>query len=131
MRFVEELQTRTLVDFNGHRGSERLRELLAWIDISPVVPASLDALGQETAHRGWLDGPHAITEMRNSLLHPRHRQRLTATPVNARIDLQELVLWYVELALLRLIDYQGGYANRLGSRRIGVVEDVPWCRVPP
>jgi hypothetical protein len=64
--------------------------------------------------------------MRNSLIHPRGRQRLTATPVRARIELQELVLWYVELTLLRLIDYRGGYANRLGSKTTGVVEPVPW-----
>ena len=64
--------------------------------------------------------------MRNSLVHPPRRRQLTTTPVRARIDLQELVLWYSELALLRLLEYQGGYANRLGARTIGVVEDVPW-----
>jgi hypothetical protein len=69
---------------------------------------------------------HAITEMRNSLVHPRQRQRLAATPVHARIDLQALALWYVELALLRLIDYRGEYANRLGAKITGIVEKVPW-----
>jgi len=49
-----------------------------------------------------------------------------ATPVHARIDLQELVMWYAELALLRLIDYRGEYANRLGAKMTGVAEDVPW-----
>jgi hypothetical protein len=128
VRFVDELQTHSPADFDhSHlKASERLRELLAWIGISPAIPTSLSNLDQEATHRGWADGPHAITEMRNSLVHPRHRQRLTATPVHARIDLQELVLWYAELALLRIIDYQGGYANRLGDKWAGVVENVPW-----
>jgi hypothetical protein len=128
VRFVEELQTRTPADFDNPRAkaSERLRELLTWIGISPRVPSSLAALDHEAAQRGWTDGPQAITEMRNSLVHPRRRQRLTATPVRARIELQELVLWYAELALLRLIDYRGGYANRLGVKATGIVEDVPW-----
>jgi hypothetical protein len=128
VRFVEELQTRTPADFDNPRAkaSERLRDLLAWIGISTMIPASLAALDHEAAQRGWADGPHAITEMRNSLVHPRQRQRLTTTPVHARIDLHELVLWYAELALLRLIDYRGGYANRLGAKATGIVEDVPW-----
>lgn len=128
VRFVEELQTRTASDFKGVMASERLRELLAWIGIDPAIPASLAALTQEASRRQpeWADGPHAVTEMRNSLVHPPRRQRLTATPLHARIDLQELLLWYTELALLRLIDYRGGYANRLGAKTTGIVEDVPW-----
>ncbi len=44
----------------------------------------------------------------------------------ARIELQELALWYVELALLRLIDFNGLYSNRLGEKATGIVEPVPW-----
>jgi hypothetical protein len=82
VRFVEELQTRAPADFDNPRAkaSQRLRELLGWLGISPTVPASLAALVQEAAQRRWTDGPHAITEMRNSLVHPRRRQRLMATP---------------------------------------------------
>jgi hypothetical protein len=130
VRFVEELQTHTAVDFDSPaaKASVRLRELLAWIEIDPGIPTSLVALTQEASRRtpAWADGPHAITEMRNSLIHPRQRERLTATAVHARIDLQEMALWYAELALLRLINYQGSYANRLGAKTTGVVENMPW-----
>jgi hypothetical protein len=44
----------------------------------------------------------------------------------ARIELQELALSYVELALLRVIDFNGSYLNRLGERVAGIVEPVPW-----
>jgi hypothetical protein len=123
---VEELGTRSARDFEGFYASDRLREVLGWIGIDAAIPGSLAALSREAAGR-WDDGPHAITEMRNSLVHPNRRQRLTSTPVHARIELQELVIWYVELALLRLIDYQGGYMNRLGPKAKGVVDDVPWA----
>lgn len=132
VRFVEELQTRTAADFDNPRSkaSGRLRELLAWVGIDPAIPASLGALSQEASRRtpAWVDGPHAITEMRNTLVHPSRRERLPAPPAHARVDLQELVLWYAELALLCLIDYQGEYANRLGAKVTGVVENVPWAR---
>ena len=111
VRFVEELQTHTARDFDQRKASERLRELIAWLSIRPAVPAALTSLYHEAEQRGWADGPHAITEVRNSLIHPRSRQRLMATPVRARIELHELILWYVELTLLRLIDYRGGYAK--------------------
>jgi hypothetical protein len=128
VRFVEELQLRSARDFDNPRlkASDRLRELLAWLEVDPAIPTQLTALAEEAARQNWLDGPHAIGEMRNALIHPRQRQRLTTTPVNARIDLQELVLWYVELALLRLIDFHGPYANRLGAKRTGSVEHLPW-----
>ena len=126
VRFVEDLGTRREREFDAVYASERLRELIGWIEISPAIPGSLTDLAQEAPGRRWSDGPHAITEIRNSLAHPRRRRRLTTTPVHVRVDLQELVLWYTELALLRLIDYQGGYLNRLGPKMTGVVDDVPW-----
>jgi hypothetical protein len=64
--------------------------------------------------------------MRNALVHPRQRERLTAPALEARIELHELAPWYVELALLRLISFDGECMNRLGSRTTGVVEPVPW-----
>jgi hypothetical protein len=60
-------------------------------------------------------------------IHPRQRRRLTATPSPARIELQELALWYAELALLRVIDFKGNYSNRLGAKVTGIVEPVPWA----
>jgi hypothetical protein len=124
--FVEDLQTQNAATFDRASASDRMRELLNWIGVSPAVPASLAALHREAARRGWADGPHATTQMRNSLVHPPRRQRLASAPVHARIDLRELVLWYAELALLRLIDFRGQYANRLGAKMTGIVEDVPW-----
>jgi hypothetical protein len=46
--------------------------------------------------------------------------------MGARIELQQLSLFYLELALLRLIGFDGEYANRLGSHWVGDVEPVPW-----
>jgi hypothetical protein len=128
VRFVEELKTRREADFDrGTRASDRLRELLGWLEVDPSIPSSLDDLSREASRLGWEDGPHAVTDMRNALVHPRIRDRLMAPSMAAKIELNELALSYCELALLRLIDFDGEYANRLGSRMVGVVEPVPWC----
>jgi hypothetical protein len=126
VRFVDELGTHEATDFDGLRPSERLRELLAWLDVEPTIPPQHTALASEAANQNWADGPHAIGAMRNALIHPRQRERLLRTPSIARIELQELALWYVELAVLRLIDFNGSYFNRLGEKATGIVEPVPW-----
>jgi hypothetical protein len=126
VRFVEQLGTRKAEDFDSLKASDRLRELLGWLQVDAAIPTQLTALANEAIRRGWADGPHAIGEMRNALIHPNKRQRLMATPGMARIELQELALWYVELALLRLIDFKEPYANRLGEKLTGVVEELPW-----
>jgi len=126
VRFVDELGTRQAKDFDGLMASERLRELLVWLEVDPTIPSQQTALASEAARQDWDDGPHAIGAMRNALIHPRQRERLLRTPSMARIELQELALWYVELALLRLIDFNGLYSNRLGEKATGIVEPVPW-----
>jgi hypothetical protein len=126
VRFVDELRTRQAKDFDGLMAPERLRELLAWLEVDPTIPPQQTALASTAASEDWNDGPHAIGAMRNALIHPRQRERLLRTPTMARIELQELALWYVELALLRLVDFNGFYLNRLGEKVTGIVEAVPW-----
>jgi len=124
--FVEDLKTRGKKDFDGAKGSDRLRELLDWMNMPHSIPPSLQELRAAASRLDLDDGPHAITEFRNALIHPPRRDILDAPTMGARIELQQLSLLYLELALLRLIGFHGEYANRLGSRLVGDVEAVPW-----
>ena len=75
------------------------------------------------------NGLYAFTEVRNSITHatPENRARLRNMPDATLIEAWELGLWYLELILLRLFDYQGFYENRMLRRRlIGGIETVPW-----
>jgi hypothetical protein len=73
----------------------------------------------------WIDAPHAITEIRNSLIHPEHKRR--GQFGKAFYPAWELSQWYLELALLRICEYSGTYSNRTVSGKwIGTVEPVPW-----
>jgi hypothetical protein len=74
------------------------------------------------------NGLYAVTEERNSIIHatPENRARLHNMPEATLIEAWELGLWYLELILLRLFDYQGFYVNRmLRMRLIGGLETVP------
>jgi hypothetical protein len=133
VRFVEDLGQFTPEEFDRveHKASGRLRELLQWLEVDPAIPTGLLALYKEAGRRGWADGPNALDAMRNALIHPSKRTRIDNTDVRARIELHDLAIWYVELALLRVLGHSGEYLNRLGVREAGVVELVPWAREPP
>lgn len=72
----------------------------------------------------WTDAPNALIEMRNYLVHPKHKYY----PVDFRPAIYEtwkLGLWYLELSLLKLCGYSGEYHNRLTSEWVDQIEYVP------
>jgi hypothetical protein len=72
------------------------------------------------------DGPKAITEVRNFIVHPgKENKRLTGREI-PYWEVLNLALWYLELVFLHLFGHEGVYANRLISGRyIGDVSPVP------
>jgi hypothetical protein len=87
----------------------------------------IESLVELAKNNKWIDGPHALTEIRNSLSHPKNRQRVLDASDSAKWDALDLGLWYLELVLLYIFGYQGRYTNRLiKNQRDGDTEPVPW-----
>lgn len=105
--------------------SERLRVLLIELRIGAGMPLGIPDLLQFC---GNADGPKALTEIRNAIVHPRKakREQLSGISDIAMYQALKLGLWYLELILLRLLGYNGYYYNRLtyGYR------EVPWGASP-
>jgi len=111
--------------FKDLRASDKFRLLFSSLDIPIDISTNTPLLGKLAKQFNWLDAPHAMTEVRNSLVHPEHKRHGQLGSVI--FETWNLGLWYLELALLRLCNYSGMYSNRLVvSRRVGQVEDVPW-----
>jgi len=106
--------------FKNLRASDKFRLLFSSLDIPIDIPVSLPELKQFN----WLDAPHAITEIRNSLVHPENKRRGQFD--NAFFPVWNLSQWYLELALLKICNYSGTYGSRLMQRYVGQVETVPW-----
>jgi hypothetical protein len=125
---VEDEKSMTPQEFDRLKfgAAARIRKLFDWLHLGPGIPATLTVLSAEASRLRWSDGPHAIDSLRNALIHPSKRARIEDTDLTARIELHELALWYVELALLRAIDFSGDYSSRLDSRSAGTVVPVPW-----
>ena len=71
------------------------------------------------------DGPKAITEIRNDLVHAKQTYQ-----VNAEVQMDALRLghWYIETILLKQFGYHGRYRNRLAITGESPFELVPWAR---
>lgn len=127
LSFEYSVRDRRLVETKGFkelRASDRMRLLLSSLDIPLEIPAHLAELTKLAGGLNWLDSPHALTDVRNSLVHPERKQKASFS--GCYYDTLRLGLWYLELAVLRICGYSEVYANRLTQKRVGEVERLPW-----
>jgi hypothetical protein len=113
-------------DAESLSASNKIRLILNQLDISPVIPANLvELLGvPEIA-----DGPEVFVQIRNGLIHGQERKRreLMNISILAKNEALTLGVWYLELALLKILDYKGKYNNRVSEDRwFGVGQVLPW-----
>ena len=95
--------------------------------INPDLPSECGVLTELNKTHHWSHGPHAVTVIRNNLVHPDNR----SGPFSelALREAQSLGLYYIELMLLRLSSYTGQFMNRLKGRDpiSSRMEAVPWA----
>lgn len=106
----------------GLTASDKLTLLMSLLGISSSIPPELKSLHSRPG-KPWSDSMHAITDLRNGLVHPKENGPL---PAKAYFEAWKLSLWYLDLIFLKLLGYHGKYSNRLTTRFVGQVEDVPW-----
>ena len=68
---------------------------------------------------------------RNKIVHPARSPDRRSMMREIALESNYLALWYLELTLLRLFNYQGEYVNWLRGTRGGYltefIENVPWA----
>jgi hypothetical protein len=109
--------------------ADRTRLLLRWAGIPTAIPPELGVLSQAAKANNWTDAPSAMTEIRNTITHPtrKNRAKFAKHPDEARFEAWTVGVWFLELVLLRLLDYRGTYGSRLSLRFRGQLEKVPWA----
>ncbi|CAN5682154.1 hypothetical protein BH24ACT22_BH24ACT22_01960 [soil metagenome] len=132
---LELLSWTTYVEANGGLSKEgfkklsaadQLRLLLSRTGIPLGVPEELQGLSKLAKQFNW-DGANAFVNLRNSLVHPGHSREDDFSGGKAIFEGWLLGMWYLELILLKLFNYDGVYLNRLKlGGWVGDVEDVPW-----
>lgn len=104
---------------------EWIARALGQAGVDCKIPPSCTALEQLRKANGFDHGPHTIVEIRNDLIHQDMSYGILSVDVYRQA--KELGLWYIEMLLLKLLDYNGIYANRLTQQWRGQVEPVPWA----
>ena len=108
--------------------SDRFRLLFSTLGLNQAIPSESVKMKQlsKNTKMNWLDSPHALTEIRNTLVHPDHNNR---DQVNSILfEAWTLGLWYLELSILATCGYTGTYRSRLKNTWVGQVENVPWLK---
>ena len=90
------------------------------------IPVKCEALGNYRQQNGYDNGLHTLVKIRNDLVHSEMDHK--GLPSDVQWQASQLGLWYVELLLLKLFDYNGKYGNRLTQEWRGEVEFVPWAQ---
>lgn len=111
---------------DGLWASDRLRMLFSLCgipnEITDAVPDISKANNSFNKSSKWMDGSHAIVDIRNSLVHPVSKKDIR----NCYVDAWKLSLWYLELSVLALCGYNDTYSNRLTVKYVTDSEVVPW-----
>jgi len=121
---VKDRRLLTVKGFNDIWASDKFRLLFSTLGIPLDIPAETSELQRLASQMNWLDAPHALAEIRNSLVHPEHKRH--GQFGNAYYEAWNLGLWYLEMSILAVCGYSGTYSNRLKRRWFGQVEEVPW-----
>jgi hypothetical protein len=87
------------------------------------IPAGLTELA-----KAFRDGPEAFVQIRNAIVHGNleKRKKLNELSEVAIFQAHLLGLWYLELAILFILNYDGNYYNRTVGRGLNPIEKVPW-----
>ena len=139
----------TKTEFGKLNAADKMRRLLRWAGVPSGPPSAHDLLGPNAADLlnerdpASLDGPRAVTWMRNRITHPKPGGT-AKPPAEAFFECRWTLLGYVELVLLRLLGYRSSYADRMeryapeygsfGNREPywqgANIRQVPWATQP-
>lgn len=94
------VKNKRLLTVNGFKdlwASDKFRLLFSSLGIQLDIPVAAPKIEKLAKKFNWLDAPHALTEIRNSLVHPEHKKRGQFDSVY--YEAWNLGLWYLEMGL--------------------------------
>lgn len=109
--------------------ASRTRLLLQWCGIPVEIPDHFtDLYGRRKRLNLAGDGPEVIFDVRNGVVHPPKKLADPEWPQSGELmQSWQLSSWYLELAILRVLNYTDKYRSRLELNGwSGDLEKVPW-----
>jgi len=113
--------------------SNKIRLLISQLNIPQSIPNSFTHLQTFVDNNKEInDAPEAIVQIRNAIVHSQveKRKKLSAIDPMAIYEALQLCIWYIELSLLCILDYDDKYNNRCSEKLYisDTEECVPWTK---
>ncbi len=118
-------------DAENINAANKIRLLNSHLNITNKAPDSFEKLQEFIdSNAEIIDAPDAIVQIRNAIVHSQleKRKKITELHHKTKYEALQLCLWYIEMSLLFILDYNGMYSNRC-SREIfpnDREQNVPW-----
>lgn len=111
-------------DSENISASNKIRLLLSQLNVSASIPESFNYLKELVGKDNVADAPDAIVLIRNAIVHSNHdkRKKLLEIDNDAKYEALKLSIWYIEMALLRILEFDGKYEDRCSKTS----RYVPW-----
>lgn len=117
-------------DADSISASNKIRLLISLLKINNDVPDSLINLKKYVDEAGddVADAPDAFVQIRNALVHSQTAKRKKVSEMNKMLKYEalQLSLWYIELSLLYIFNYNGEYVNRCHIYKNELNSKLPW-----
>lgn len=125
-------------DSENINAANKIRLLLSQLNIDcSKAPAKFSELNEfiNNPKLNILDAVDAVVQIRNAIVHSQEekRKRLDEINTSAKYQSLQLCIWYIEMSLLKILDFDGYYLNRCSEQLYTSArkELVPWSLIHP
>jgi hypothetical protein len=120
-------------DSENISASNKIRLLLSQLNITHSAPDAFKKLEQFIVEsKDIVDAPDAVVQIRNAIVHSQEEKRKKLSTIHSKVRYEtlQLSIWYIEMALLRILDFDEIYLNRCsqGVFTSQAEEFVPWTK---
>jgi hypothetical protein len=118
-------------DTENISASNKIRLILSQLNIDYKTPIGLTHLKAfQDSMVNIADAPEAIVYIRNAIVHSQEekRKKLSQIHYRAKFEALQLCIWYIEMSLLYILNYDNQYYNRCSNATSAIKAEVfvPW-----
>lgn len=101
-------------DSENINAANKIRLLLSQINLNYSIPKKFTSLNRFLKAEKLIDAPEAVVQIRNAIVHSQEEKRTKLNKIEnmAKYEALQVCIWYIEVALLKILDYKGNYTNR-------------------
>lgn len=119
-------------DSESINAANKIRLLISQLSVDYTVPTKFTALQSFLKSSKLQDAPEAVVQIRNAIVHSQEEKRIKLNNIDdkAKYEALQLCIWYIEMSLLKTLDFKGIYSNRCSENKSksGTREYVPWIK---